>query len=46
MKWLFDDLARGLAFICRILQVTPDALRQGRRGNLPPAQGAPYPEPR
>ena len=33
-----------LVFLCRIFKVTPDSLRNGRRGNLPPAQGADNPE--
>lgn len=28
-----------LAWLCRLLAVPPEALREGRRGNLPPPSG-------
>jgi len=32
-------LAAWIAWLCRLFEVTPDGLRRGRRGNLPPPQG-------
>jgi hypothetical protein len=31
--------AAWIAWLCRMFEVTPDSLRRGRRGNLPPEQG-------
>jgi hypothetical protein len=42
MTWLFDLMVGTLAVLCRLFQVTPDGLRRGRRGNLPPSQGGPW----
>ena len=36
MKFIESCLVEFLAFLCRNFGVTPDSLRQGRRGNLPP----------
>ena len=36
MKWIESMLAGFLAFLCHNFGVTPDTLRQNRRGNLPP----------
>ena len=36
-KWI----AVFLANFATLFQVTPDSLRQGRRGNQPPAEGGP-----
>ena len=43
MPVLLEVMLGYLAFLCRIFQVTPDQLGQGRRGNLPPLQGATLP---
>ena len=43
MKLLFKAMLGYLALLCRIFQVTPDQLGKGRRGNLPPPQGASLP---
>ena len=43
MLWFLDRLAAFVSLLCRIFNVTPDSLRRGRRGNLPPAQGAGLP---
>jgi len=43
MKWIHDAMAAFLSTLCRIFEVTPDHLNRGRRGNLPPAQGATRP---
>ena len=43
MLWFLDRVSAWVAFLCRIFLVTPDSLRAGRRGNLPPAQGAELP---
>ena len=40
MLWFLDRLAAFVSLLCRTFNVTPDSLRRGRRGNLPPAQGA------
>jgi hypothetical protein len=34
-RWFVAWLAR----LCRLFDVTPESLRNGRRGNLPPPQG-------
>jgi hypothetical protein len=34
-------LAGILAWLCTLFQVTPQSLRQGRRGNQPPPEGGP-----
>ena len=39
MRATLDWLAAYMAFLCRIAYVTPESLRQGRRGNLPPPSG-------
>jgi hypothetical protein len=31
--------SRYLAWLCAIFAVTPETLRDGRRGNLPPPEG-------
>ena len=43
MEILFKMMVGYLAFLCQIFGVTPDHLGKGRRGNLPPPQGASYP---
>ena len=43
MSMLFKLMVRYLACLCRAFQVTPDTLGRGRRGNLPPPQGANHP---
>ena len=43
MLWFLDRLAAYVSLLCRIFNVTPDSLGRGRRGNLPPAQGASVP---
>lgn len=43
MLWIMDKLAAFLSLLCRAFEVTPDSLRRGRRGNLPPSQGAHLP---
>lgn len=37
--WFAKLLAGYLALLCRALQVSPDHLIKGRRGNLPPPTG-------
>ena len=37
-------LKKYMLFLCKLFKVTPSSLRAGRRGNLPPAQGADDPE--
>ena len=39
MRALFKLMTGYLAWLCKVLQVTPASLRQGRRGNLPPPSG-------
>ena len=39
MRNLIACLSAYLAFLCRMACVTPESLRRGRRGNLPPASG-------
>ena len=41
---VYRALMGFLANLCIFLRVTPEGLRRGRRGNLPAAQGAPFPE--
>ena len=43
MLWFLDRLAAYASLLRRIFDVTPDDLRRGRRGNLPPAQGTSLP---
>lgn len=43
MLRFLDRLAAYVSLLCRIFDVKPDGLRHGRRGNLPPAQGARLP---
>jgi hypothetical protein len=43
MPVLFKAMLGYLSFLCRVFQVTPDQLGKGRRGNLPPPQGASFP---
>ena len=45
MSLISNAVIAYLAFLCRLFAVTPDGLRQGRRGNQPPAQGATGPVP-
>jgi hypothetical protein len=40
---IFRFMVSYLAALCRLFAVTPDDLRRGRRGNLPPPQGAETP---
>lgn len=40
MSFIAESLVAYLSSLCRLFLVTPDSLRNGRRGNLPPAQGA------
>ena len=35
MRWIEAGLVSFLAFLCHNFGVTPDTLREGRRGNLP-----------
>ena len=39
MRWYLDKLAAFLAILCRMFDVPPDNLDDGRRGNLPPPEG-------
>lgn len=41
MPWLEKWLIGFLAGLATFFQVTPDSLRQGRRGNQPPPEGGP-----
>ncbi len=43
MKLLFKSMVAYLSFLCRVFDVTPDHFSKGRRGNLPPPQGADIP---
>lgn len=43
MLWFLDKISACVSLLCRLFQVTPDSLGRGRRGNLPPAQGAHMP---
>ena len=39
MHWILDKLSAFLAFLCRIFDVPPEQMDDGRRGNLPPPEG-------
>ena len=43
MKVIESLLTEFLAFLCRLFEVTPESFGRGRRGNLPPPQGAERP---
>jgi hypothetical protein len=39
MRWILDKLAEFLSFLCRIFDVPPENMDDGRRGNTPPPSG-------
>jgi hypothetical protein len=39
MRAIRKLLESYLAWLCKVFQVTPDSLRDARRGNLPPPSG-------
>ena len=39
MRWITDKLAAFLTFLCRIFDVPPEHLDDGRPGTLPPPEG-------
>jgi len=39
MRWIFDKLAGFLSVLCRIFDVVPENMDDGRPGNLPPPSG-------
>jgi len=39
MRWVLDKLAAILSFLCRVFDVPPDNMDDGRRGNMPPPSG-------
>ena len=39
MRATLDWLSAYMTFLCRLACVTPESLRRGRRGNLPPPSG-------
>jgi hypothetical protein len=39
MRWILDKVAGFLSFLCRIYDVPPEKMDDGRRGNLPPPSG-------
>ena len=39
MRWILDKLAAVLTFFCRIFDVPPEHMDDGRPGNLPPPEG-------
>ena len=39
MRTILQWWSGFVAWVCRIFGVTPDSLRRGRRGNLPPPTG-------
>lgn len=43
MKGPLSLLTGYIGLVCRVFAVTPDSFSRGRRGNLPPPQGADQP---
>ncbi len=41
MRWFLERVAAFLSFLCRIFDVPPEHMDDGRRGNLPPSEGGP-----
>jgi hypothetical protein len=39
MRWILDKLAGFVTFLCRVFDVPPEKMDDGRRGNLPPPSG-------
>jgi len=39
MRWIFGMLASVLATLCKMFDVPPESMDDGRRGNLPPPEG-------
>jgi hypothetical protein len=39
MRWIVDKLAGFLSVLCRIFDVVPENMDDGRPGNLPPPSG-------
>ena len=39
MKFMRDSLTSLFAFLCKLFIVSPDKLKAGRWGNMPPPEG-------
>jgi hypothetical protein len=39
MRWILDSLAGFLSFLCRVFDVSPGNMDDGRPGNMPPPSG-------
>jgi hypothetical protein len=39
MRWILDKLAGFLSFLCRVFDVPPTNMDDGRPGNMPPPSG-------
>ena len=39
MRWILDKVAGFLSFLCRVFDVPPENMDDGRRGNMPPPSG-------
>ena len=44
MSFVQNAFVSYLSTLCRLFEVAPNNLRQGRRGNLPPTQGGLNPD--
>ena len=38
-KWLEDKIAAFITLLCALFDTPPENMDDGRRGNLPPAEG-------